>query len=316
MYDPDAIRSPSDLPVGSGPFWISASFQDKLYLRAQTGYIGYTPPASDFIVLKFYPDSGSLEDAMKTGQVDVVWRGLSGAALKRLDGQIAASKDKLTDSGFKRLTAAGQRVHLLLWSVTSAYRLDATLRTAISAALQDDRTLDSVIPRGVEGHISAFKLGGVASIPPLTGERPRLTLSYASQVTGELEMARSIRDRIEASAGVSVQVVADTPTADLVLSNYKAWNVTPIAWLQPYRTAALPGSADKIASLEKLYRSTQDQATRESALSELQAQAAVDAIVLPISQEDDDMFVAAVVKTHEPMYGPGYQLALWALGLS
>ncbi|HSN11644.1 MAG TPA: ABC transporter substrate-binding protein [Propionibacteriaceae bacterium] len=316
VYDPDAIRSASDLPVGSGPYWISASFQDKLYLRAQTGYVGYTPPLSDFIVLKFYPDSGSLEDAMKTGQVDVVWRGLSAAALKRLDGQISASKDKLTDSGFRRLTAAGQRVHLLLWSATSAYRLDASLRTAISAALQDDRTLDSVIPRGVEGHITAFKLGGVASIPPLTGERPRLTLSYASQITGEAEMARTIRDRIEASVGVSVQVVADTPTADLVLSNYKAWNVTPIAWLQPYRTAALPGSADKIASLEKLYRSTQDQATRDSALSELQAQAAVDAIVLPISQEDDDMFVASAVKTREPLYGPGYQLGLWSLGLS
>ncbi len=315
VYNPDAIRSPSDLPVGSGPFWISASFQDKLYLRAQTGYSGYTPPSSDFVVLKFYPDSGSIEDAMKTHQVDVVWRGLSAAALKRLDDQIGASKDKLTDSGFRRITASGERVHLLLWTPTSAYRLNAALRTAISAALQDDRTLDSIIPQGVHGHISAFKLGGVASFPPLTGERPRLTLSYASQITGELEMARSVRDRIESSVGVSVQVVADTPTADLVLSNYKAWNVTPIAWLQPYRTAALPGSADKIASLEKLYRTTQDQATRDSALSELQAQAAVDAIVLPISQEDDDMFVTAAVKTREPMYGPGYQLALWALGL-
>jgi len=112
-----------------------------------------------------------------------------------------------------------------------------------------------------------------------------------------------------------MQVVVDTPTADLVLSNYKAWNVTPIAWLQPYRTASLPGSADKIASLEKLYRTTTDQATRDSSLSELQSQAAVDAIVLPISQEDDDMFLVAAVKVHEPTYGPGYQLALWSVGL-
>ena len=190
------------------------------------------------------------------------------------------------------------------------------MRTTISAALQDDRTLDSILPEGIEGHISAFALGGIASFPPLVGERPRLTLSYDSQITGEVDMARSMRDRIEASVGVSIQVVADTPTADLVLYNYKAWNVTPIAWLQPYRTAALPGSADKIASLEKLYRTTTDRATRDSALSELQSQAAVDAIVLPISQEDDDMFLASGVKTHEPLYAPGYQLALWAMGLS
>ena len=315
VYDPDAIRPATELPVGSGPFWVSAFFANQIYLRALAGYSGYTPPGTDFLILKFYADSAALEEAMKEGAVDVVWRGLNAAALKRLNDQINASKDKLTDAGFRRQTAVGQRVHLLRWSDTSSYRLNAPLRTAISSALQDDRTLDSIIPRGIEGHISAFELGGVASFPPLTGERPRLTLSYDSQVTGEQDMARSIRDRIEASVGVSVQVVADTPTADLVLSNYKAWNVTPIAWLQPYRTAALPGSADKIASLEKLYRTTTDQATRDSALSELQSQAAVDAVVLPISQEDDDMFLAADVKTHEPMYGPGYQLALWALGL-
>ena len=315
VYDPDAVRSAADLPVGSGPFWVSATFTDKMYLRALTGYSGYTPAASDFVVLKFYADSAALEEAMKEGQVDVVWRGLNAAALKRLNDQISASKDKLTDSGFRRDTSAGERVHFVRWSDTSAYRLDAALRTTISAALQDDRTLDSIIPRGIEGHISAFALGGIASFPSLTGERPRLTLSYDSQITGELEMARGIRDRIEAAVGVSMQVVADTPTADLVLYNYKAWNVTPIAWLQPYRTASLPGSAGKIASLEKLYRTTTDQATRDSALSELQAQAAVDAVVLPISQEDDDMFLAAAVKVHEPKYGPGYQLALWSVGL-
>jgi len=316
VYDPDAIRAVTDLPAGSGPFWVSAFLKDEIYLRALIGYAGYTPPAADFIDVKFYADSGSLEEAMKEGQVDVVWRGLNAAALKRLNDQIQASKDKLTDSGFRRETASGERVHFLRWSDTSGYRLDASLRTAISAALQDDRTLDSIIPQGVEGHITAFKLGGIASFPPLTGERPRLTLSYDSQVVGDVDMARSMRDRIEASVGVSVQVVADTPTADLVLYNYKAWNVTPIAWLQPYRTAALPGSADKIASLEKLYRTTTDQATRESALSELQSQAAVDAIVLPISQEDDDMFLATGVKTREPLYAPGYQLALWALSLT
>ena len=316
VYDPDAIRPVTELPVGSGPLWVSASLTDKMYFRSLTGYSGYTPAASEFVVLKFYADSAALEEAMKDGQVDVVWRGLNAAALKRLNDQISASKDKLTDSGFRRETASGQRVHLLRWSDTSAYRLDAALRTAVSSALQDDRTLDSIVPRGIEGHISAFKLGGIASFPPLTGERPRVTLSYDSQITGEVDLARSIRDRIEASVGVSIQVVADTPTADLVLYNYKAWNVTPMAWLQPYRTAALPGSADKIASLEKLYRTTTDQATRDSALSELQAQAAVDAVVLPISQEDDDMFLASSVKTHEPLYAPGYQLALWALGIS
>lgn len=315
VYDPDTIRGVGDAPVGSGPFWLSGSYTDKLYLRQFRLYNGYTPAASELLVLRFFPDSAAIEEAMKQNQVDVVWRGLNAAALKRLDGQISASKDKVTDSGFRRETSVGQRVHLLRWSGTSAYRLDSALRTALSAALQEDRTLDSIIPVGIEGHISAFPLGGVTTPPPVTGERQRLTLSYDSSITGEKELARDIRDRIESAAGVSMQLVPDSPTADLVLSNFKAWNATPIAWLQPYRTRALPGSDAKIAEYEKLYRTTTVDSQREIYLSELQKQAAVDAMVLPISQEDDDMFLASAVKVHEPKYGPGWQLALWSVGL-
>ncbi len=315
VYDPDTIRGVGDAPVGSGPYWLSASYTDKLYLRQLRSYNGYTPAASDLLVLRFFADSAAIEDAMKQNQVDVVWRGLNSAALKRLDGQISASKDKVTDSGFRRETSVGQRVHFLEWTGTSAYRLDSALRTAVSVALQDDRTLDSIIPVGIEGHIAAFPLGGVATPPPLTGDRLRLTLSYDSSITGEKEMAGSIRDRIESTVAVSVQLVPDSAAVDLVLANVKAWNATPIAWLQPYRTKALPGSDAKIAEYEKLYRTTTDDTQREIYLSELQKQAAVDATVLPISQEDDDMFLASRVKVHEPKYGPGWQLALWSVGL-
>lgn len=315
VYDPDTIRGVGDSPAGSGPFWLSASYADKLYLRALRNYSGYNAAASEFLELRFFADSAALEEAMKQNQVDVVWRGLNAAALKRLDGQISASKDKVTDTGFRRLSSVGQRVCFLRWSDTSAYRLDSTLRTTISLALQDERTLDSILPVGIEGHISAFPLGGVTTLPSLTGDRPRLTLSYDAQIAGDKELARDLRDRIESAAGVSVQLVADTPTADLVLHNYKAWNATPIAWLQPYRTKALPGSDAKIAEYEKLYRTTTDTTQREIYLSEIQKQAAVDATVLPISQEDDDMFLASAVKVHEPTYGPGWQLALWSVGL-
>jgi peptide/nickel transport system substrate-binding protein len=315
VYDPDTIRGLADNPVGSGPFWLSASFTDRLYLRQFRSYKGYNGASSEFVSLRFFTDSAAIEEAMKQKEVDVVWRSLNAAALKRLDGQIAGSKDKVTDSGFRRESTVGQRVHFLRWSDTSPYRLDSTLRTTISVALQDQRTLDSILPVGIEGHIRAFPLGGMTTLPSLIGDRPRLTLSYDAQITGDKEMARDLRDRIESAAGVSVQLVADTPTADLVLYNYKAWNATPIAWLQPYRTKALPGSDAKIAEYEKLYRTTTDTTQREIYLSEMQKQAAVDATVLPISQDDDDMFLASTVKVHEPKYGPGWQLALWSVGL-
>jgi len=38
---------------------VSAFLKDEIYLRALIGYSGYTPPAADFIDVKFYADSGS-----------------------------------------------------------------------------------------------------------------------------------------------------------------------------------------------------------------------------------------------------------------
>lgn len=314
VYDPDAIRPADQVPVGSGPMWLGSAQADALVLRLHKPYRGYTPAAQDVLVLRYFPDSASVEEAMRTGTVDVVWRGLNAAALRRFDDQITASRTRTTDAGFRRETLAGTRVHLLTWSTGSPYRLDAALRTAISAALQEDRTLDSILPRGIDGRVPAYQLGGIPTIPPRAGERPRLTLAYQSSVVGEREMARDVRDRIEQTAGVSVQLTPDAPSADLVLHNYKAWTSTPFAWLQPYRDQPLPGSQGKVAELEKLARSTTDPGVRDATLSELQKQAAADAVVLPIQQTDDDMFLLGTTRLHEPRYGPGWQLGLWAVG--
>ena len=67
--------------------------------------------------------------------------------------------------------------------------------------------------------------------------------------------------------------------------------------------------------MEQWARSTTDMAARDRLLAEVQLQAAADMIVLPISQEDDTVFYAGPVKVHEPRFGPGWQLALWSVGL-
>ncbi|MDO5286582.1 MAG: ABC transporter substrate-binding protein [Actinomycetia bacterium] len=314
VYDPDALRTPAQVTVGSGPLWLGTSTAEQMVLRRHGAYRGITPAAQEVMVVKYFPDSTSIEEAMRTASVDVVWRGLNAAALRRFDDQIRASGSQTTDAGYRRETLPGSRVHRLSWSTSSGYRLDAGLRNAVSAAMQEDRTLDSIIPHGVEGSVATYSLGGIPTIAPRTGDRPRLTLSYQSTVVGEREIARDIRDRIEQTAVTSVQLTPDTPTADLILHNDKAWTATPFAWLQLYRDTPLPGSQEKVNGLEVLARTTTDPAQREAALTELQKQAAADAVVLPIQQADDDLFLLGGTQLRDPRYGPGWQLGLWALG--
>lgn len=315
VYDPDAVMPAGKSPVGSGPFRYMTTTEAGVDLRQYTYYKGYSPASVAALRLGYYADSAALENAMRTNALDVVWSGLNDAALKRFSDQMNASKDKVTESGFRRDTLPGVQVHYLVWTLSSPKRLDVNLRQQISQALQDGRTLGSVIPGGIAGHIEAFPMGGAPSLPPTTTERPVLTLTYASTITGERERARDIRDRIEGTGYASVQLVPDSATADLKLVDMRAWTATPFAWLQLYRDAAPPGSAAKVAQLEQLARSTTDVVARDRLLAEIQQQAAADMIVLPISQEDDTVFYAAPVKVHDPRFGPGWQFALSSVGL-
>ena len=94
-------------------------------------------------------DSAALEDAMNTGTADVVWRGLSAAAITRYTRQVTISDDDTTDDGYGMQTQTGTRVLMLAWSPTSTHRLNEDLRNAVAVALQGDRTLDSVVPGGI-----------------------------------------------------------------------------------------------------------------------------------------------------------------------
>lgn len=318
IYDPDAVRAIGETASGSGPYSYQRQVEDRVrfvrYDAYQGAHTGFLPS----IVLRYLPDSAAVEDSMRQGLVDAVWHGLADAAVVRLESQIAANKSGTTDSGFVQVPLQGVRVHLLAWSAGSPQRLDASLRTAVSAALQEDRTLTSIIPDGIEGHLAAFAAGGRPTpsptpTPTARRARVRLTLSYAASAAGEKDLANVIRDRLESSAGVSVQLVADNPTADLQLLDHRAWTSSPFAWLQPYREAGVPGSAEKVLQLEQQARSATDTVARDILLGEIQKQAAADAVVLPVSQGDDSIFLGPGVSMNGTRFGPGWQLALWGL---
>jgi peptide/nickel transport system substrate-binding protein len=313
-YDADEIR-PADRPiVGSGPFGVASIEKGSMTLGRFRFYAGFSPAREDTVIYKTAPDSATIEDAMKKGQVDVVWRGLDAAAVTRYSGQVAQNADKLTADGFAMNDYTGLRVKELFWSAASKHRSDKALRQAIAVALQGDRTLQSIVPGGVDGHITAFPAGGKATPKVEWKNRIKLTLSYASSDPDAYDEANQIRTRLEDTGGMSVRIQADDPSADLSLVDYKAWTATPLAWLQPYLRSPLPESAVKIATLVDAYRQATDPAKANALLAQLQRQAAQDLTILPISQSDEYSFATKGTDVSDSSFGPGWQLGLFGMG--
>jgi peptide/nickel transport system substrate-binding protein len=320
IYNSDEVR-PRDQPVvGSGPFSVTSFDQGVLRLQRNATYVGRTPPRMDSVLYSTVADSAALEDAIKTGAADVVWRGLSAAAITRYSRQVTISEDDTTDAGYGMQVQTGTRVLMLAWSAKSPHRPDGDLRNAIAVALQGDRTLDSVVPGGIPDHISAFPLGGSAEPDVTWSNRIQLTLGYDPTMPNGQDIASQIRTRLEDTGGMSVRLRAVDPTADsdppdLMVLDRKAWTSTPLAWLQPYLDAPLPASAEDVDQLERQYRGAgigeEPEATR--AVASLQRKAGADLVLVPQTQSDEYVFTAPGVEVPANSFGPGWQLGFWGM---
>lgn len=313
LYDADEVRKVDQPIVGSGPFVVSSFTPDELQLTQNTKYQGKNPPLMKALVLRTMPDSASIEEAMQKGKVDVVWRGLSTAALTRLSQQVQNNPENQTADGFQMRVMRGLRVHLLAWNPNSKRRDSEGLRTAIAEALQEDRTLDSLVPNGVKGHHATFPLGGKADPEVTWSRRIPLTLGYDSSMPNGRDLANQVRTRLEDTGGMSVRLRPDATDTDLRVLDYKAWTATGLAWLQPYLDAPLPESASTIRTAETKLRRARDDQSANAQLSVLQKQAAEDAVVLPMTQRDEYLFARTGVQVNETSFGPGWQLGLFGM---
>lgn len=310
-FDPDGGLPLEELPIGSGPYRVSEIDADQVVFDRNLEYLGPVSGVIDRIRLERLADSVAAETAIAEGTTDAVWRTLDPPAVDRLEAEIAASGEHMTAQGFSRWAMDGARVTRLAWSAGSRYRADATLRAGVALALQADRTLASLVPVGVEGHLASFAVGGRTELPEIEGKRVTLTLGYQPSAPGHADLASLLRSRIEELDRVSVRLVT-SGEADLVLTDFPAWVPTPNGWLQLYLEDPLPGSADKLAELSERTRTTTGDA-RIVALGELQKQAAADATVLPVSQTDGILMLGRGVSLAGLPFGSSGQLGLWGL---
>lgn len=313
VYDADQVRSPRLPVVGSGPFSVTSFDGRDLLLASNRRYVGRNPARTAVVLYRTAASSAAVEQAMDHGQVDVVWRGLNAAAVTRLSQQAGQDPDGQTADGFRLRTLTGLRVRVLQWAPTSSRRRDPALRRAVETALRQDRTLTSVVPGGVPGHLSTFAVGGQGRPKVTWTHRIRLDLGYDPTAPDARDVVTQIRTRLEDTGGLSVRLRADPSSPDLQLVDRKAWTATPLAWLQPYLAAPLPASRATVTRLESAYRSTTDEAVALNDLAALQKQAATDSTVLPVSQGDEYLFARDGVDVNENSFGPGWQLGLYGI---
>jgi peptide/nickel transport system substrate-binding protein len=313
IYNADRVQNLDDPIVGSGPFVVNKYTGNQLQLSRYGEYVGRNPAQLPNLVYRSVADSPTIEDAMANGAVDVVWRGLDTPAVTRLSQQIGQNPNHQTVNGFTQNVLAGARVLQLEWSPTSPMRSNKALRQAIAVALQRDRTSDSIVPNGVVGHTAAFPLGGKAKPKVTWKSRINLTLGFDASMPNGQDLATQIRGRLENTGGLSVQLRPGDLHADLNLVDRKAWTATALAWLQPYLDAPLPAVASTVQTIETEFRATTDSDTANNQLAALQKQAAVDLIVLPISQSDEHLYVRRGAEMSGGSYGPGMQLGFFGI---
>lgn len=312
VYNPDRIQTNSEPIVGSGPFKVLEFSKHELDLGKYLDYHGYAAAQVGNAVIKSMPDSASIEEAMADHQTDVVWRGLSSAAQQRLQAQLSTSKNRTSSSGFKQLTLPDARVEQLLWNPSSRHVTSGAVRDAIAAALQEDRTMDSVVPTTVPGHRASFPLGGKADLKITWDSRIRLTLGYDTTAPNSLDLATQIRTRLEDTGGLSVLLKPNDPNADLQLVDRKAWVASGIAWLQPVIDDQLKPEQNQIRSaLQKALAADPATPQLDSALGTLQQAAAEEKTVLPISEGPEYVYVGSQTTATANAFGPGWQLGLW-----
>jgi peptide/nickel transport system substrate-binding protein len=307
------VRDLDDPIVGSGPFVVNKYAGNQLQLSRYAKYVGRNPAQLPELVYRSVADSPTIEDAMSKGAVDVVWRGLDTPAVTRFSQQVKQNPNHQTVNGFTQNVLGGARVLQLEWSPNSPMRSNKALRQAIAVALQRDRTSDSIVPNGVQGQTTAFPLGGKAKPKVTWKSRINLTLGYDASMPNGQDLATQIRGRLENTGGLSVQLKPGMLNADLNLVDRKAWTATALAWLQPYLAAPLPAVASTVKTIETEFRATTDADTAENQLAALQKQAAVDLIVLPISQSDEHVYVRRGVEMSGGSYGPGMQLGFFGI---
>ena len=308
-YDADQIQPAKAPIVGSGPFQVVKFADDQLHAEP-------VPEATSGATRRGCPRTGlshrpRLGDDRGRDDQRRRRRGLARAGRRRRHPAepAGAAEPRAADrrAASHETVLTGTRV-LQLQLVAALPRCGRRgLRQAIAVALQGDRTSDSVVPGGVPGHLATFPLGGKAK-PEGHLEEP--DQPHASATTRRCpnaqDIATQIRTRLEDTGGLSVQLRPGEPDADLTAGRPQGVDrdrpgLAAALSRRPAARRRRDGSIDR----DRVPQDDRTTPRRMQLLGALQKQAAVDLIVLPISQSDEHVYTRGGVEMSADVLRPG-----------
>ena len=147
---------------GTGPFeLVSYTAEDRIELVANDSYFRAGEPALDGIEVIFYPEESAAIDALRSNQVDIVWR-FSNVILESLQGASGIETISVPTNGFDVFRIRADR----------GYGADERIIRAIKMAVDRDEIYDAV-QRGLGGRGNDSPIGPLYADYHLTGNFTR-----------------------------------------------------------------------------------------------------------------------------------------------
>ncbi len=160
-YPADRLRDDGGL-TGSGPYTLeSYKAGDRAVLKKNIGYQGFAQPENDGVTIRYFHDSTTMVDALKSKRIDVTYRGITADEVEDIRQEKAAGKP------LQLIENSGTEIRFLVFNPKDPQAANPAVRRAIAQVVDRDalvakvykgtaEPLYSMVPTGVNGHTTSF----------------------------------------------------------------------------------------------------------------------------------------------------------------
>lgn len=299
FYPADAPRTGFERPIGSGPFFLLYLDPDQARLVRYPGYGGAVYAHPQAVTLYSTREAAVADRLLATDRVDVLW-GATGST-----GVAPSTMATIAYEGLERSR--------LLWNPDSPQRANDALRAYVRDATAPLRTQTSNLPAPQEPQPGEFPRDARATPP---GGQVRLTLGFSPRDRRAAAMADKVRAELVKAPNVAVTLAPDDRAADVWVTFDRTSTASLLTTLQPWTDFPLPGRQQRISELVSAFRRTQREDDRRAAATALLKAAADDAVLVPLTQNDQAVSVRRGMKIDKESKlwaGPNGQLGAWQL---
>ncbi|WP_161239295.1 ABC transporter substrate-binding protein [Streptomyces sp. SID2888] len=159
-YPADRLREDGEV-TGSGPYTL-ASYEEgeEARLTGNDTYRGYAQRKNEAVTIRYFQDSSSMVEALRSGKIDVTYRGLGAS-------DIVSLQDRASREGLQLVENPGIEISYLVFNPKDPWARKTVVRKAVAQVV--DRAaiahtvykdtvqpLYSMIPAGLTGHTTGF----------------------------------------------------------------------------------------------------------------------------------------------------------------